>query len=196
MDSPPIETACVSLLSSIAAVPANIERSAVRVRGTRIIVDGFVRELSSLDLCLTAMKEEQFSFPACLQHQLVAVIRNWMTALSNMALMLAKRNSRRMSEKVKWFQEDRDQIASLCYRLRAHKLPLETILELASLTTVTAVEGNTSVVMEDTETLKAGLLALRLRYIAPICRGPGRDRSMFQAAGIQARGSLRAMRGI
>ena len=153
-----IATACVGLLGGIATLSKNLTSFVSTARDARKDVDGFSRELSSLALCVTTLKHEDFHFPDRLQRQLVNVIENCGSVTEDMSRVIEKHRSNAIGRKLQWSFSDRDEVARLRERLEAHKSVLEITLELANLSTVNTIK-------EDTTDIKVELAALKLQVM-------------------------------
>ena len=165
MDALSIAGTCVGLLGTIAALSQQLTSFVLIARDARRDVDGFSRELASLGLCVSMLKDETFKFPGSLQQQLVGVLNNCRIVIKDMEKLLKKHRTPSIGSSIKWSVADRDEVVRLRERLEAHKVVLEITLELASLTVVASVKVDTEVLREDTTAIKAELEFLKTQVV-------------------------------
>lgn len=168
MDPLSITLACVTLLDATAKLSKLITAFVKGTREARRDVDAFNRELSSLSLCVSMLKDEDFKFPDQLQANLVSVLSDCEDVIGSMETLLQNRDVRSVLKRVKWSLTDRDEVMRLRNRLEAHKATLDITLDMANLVMIMAVKedtsiikGDTAAIKEDTTNIKAELESLR-----------------------------------
>ncbi len=88
-----IAAACVSLLAAITTLSKQLTPFVIATRGARKDVDGFSRELTSLELCVCTLKDEDLAFPEPLKLHLVVVLRYCDHAINDMHRFMGQHQS-------------------------------------------------------------------------------------------------------
>lgn len=130
-----IATACVSLATGVRKLSMAIGTFVSQVRDARKDMDAVSRELSSLSLCLEALREDCtiVKYPENLQLNLVAVLRNCDLVVKEMEELLKKLSSGNTTARLKWSFQSRDEMDKLRSRLEAHKSTIEIALDMVSM---------------------------------------------------------------
>jgi hypothetical protein len=130
-----ITVACASLISGVVTLSKQITTFVSDVRASRKDMDAVSRELSSLTLCLEALRDDssKISFPESLQQNLVGVLRNCDDVTKEMQNLLRKLSSESLRRRIQWSMLDRDEMNKLRSRLEAHKSAIDIALDMISM---------------------------------------------------------------
>lgn len=130
-----ITVACASLISGIVTLTQQIATFVSQVRSSRKDIDAVSRELSSLALCLEALRDDssKISFPESLQQNLVGILRNCDDVTKEMQDLLTKLSQESLRTGVQWSMLARDEMNKLRSRLEAHKSAIDIALEMISM---------------------------------------------------------------
>lgn len=130
-----IAVACASLISGVVTLSKQITSFVSDVRASRKDMDAVSRELSSLTLCVEALRDDssKINFPESLQQNLVDVLRNCDDVTKEIQDLLRKLSSESLRRRMQWSMLDRDEINKLRSRLEAHKSTIDIALEMNSM---------------------------------------------------------------
>ena len=155
-----IATACYTLLTAVTNLSRSLTTFTNSVRGARKDVDSFLRELGSLALCLETLRDEEFSFPNSLKTQLVRVLNNCDGVVEEMLGVLDKYRHAGLLRQIQWSASDSQEVARIRQRLEAYKSVLEITLELANLTVLNGVRGDTGNILAEVAALRTQVAEL------------------------------------
>jgi hypothetical protein len=172
MDPLTITGSCVGLLAGISALSKELANFVNQTREAHKDVDGFSRELASISLCVSSLKDKNFNFPPNLQRQLTLVLGNCERTMQDMNNIVRKHSNPGAGRRLKWSLNDGQNVARLRERLEAHKSTLDITLDLGQLTLVSDVR-------EDTRAIRAELRKLRLQ-VRNLERSSVNERPMLQ----------------
>jgi hypothetical protein len=172
MDPLTVSGTCVGLLAGISALSKELTTFVNRTREARKDVDGFSRELASIGLCVSSLKDEDFEFPARLQEQLACVLGNCDRTVQDMDKIVRKHSTGGLGQRLRWSLSDGQDVSRLRERLEAHKATLEITLDLGQLALVSSIR-------EDTRDIRAELRNLRLQIDSLVGLG-ARENPMLQ----------------
>ncbi|KPI42408.1 uncharacterized protein AB675_9522 [Cyphellophora attinorum] len=170
-----IVTSCFGLLGSIVNISKELTSFVSKAREARKDIDGFLRELQSLKLCVETLKDEQFPFPESHQKQLITMLYHCDIIVREMANIIQTKQSYHDPSqsnniasssptfvgKIKWSFKDRDQVTSLRGRLEAHKTTLDIVLDMAIITTTAQIKDDTGMLRETTTLIKEDTGSIR-----------------------------------
>jgi hypothetical protein len=130
-----ITVACASLISGIVTLSQQITTFVSSVRNARKDMDAVSRELSSLKLCLEALRDDssKINFPESLQQNLVGVLQNCDDVTQQMQDLLKKVSSESLHRHIQWSISARDDMNKLRSRLEAHKSAIDITLDMISM---------------------------------------------------------------
>ncbi len=154
MEALSIAAASLSVLNGIATLSQTLTTFTKHFKGARRDVDGFLRELTSLGLCLETLRDHEFPFPASLKAQLVGVLDNCDGVVQELSTVLIKHRQAGSLRQLQWSATDGQEIVQLRQRLEAHKSVLEITLEVAELSVLHDVRGDTREILAELATLK------------------------------------------
>jgi hypothetical protein len=172
MEAIGISGTCVGLIAGITALSKELTNFVNRTREARKDVDGFSRELASISLCVSSLKDENFNFPLNLQRQLALVLRNCERTVQDMDKIVRKHSNAGIGRRMQWSLNDGQDVARLRERLEAHKSTLDITLDLGQLALVSGIR-------DDTRDIRAELYSLRLQ-ISNLERSGVNERPMLQ----------------
>lgn len=137
MDPLSITASSVALLTSISKLSVQITTFILEVRDARKDLDAVQRELSSMKLCLEALRngiiDTRLKYPQSLQEKLVAIISNADSVIAEMSQMLTKMSSLNIGRKIQWSLLARTEMDRLRLNLESHKSTIEIALEVVSM---------------------------------------------------------------
>jgi hypothetical protein len=130
-----ITAACASLISGVVTLSKQTSSFVSDVRAARKDMDAVSRELSSLTLCLEALRDDssKISFPKSLQQNLFGILRNCDDVTKEMQDLLSKLSSESLRRRMQWSLLDRDEMNKLRSRLEAHKSAIDIALDMISM---------------------------------------------------------------
>jgi len=135
MDPLSISAACVGLIASVTKLSTQIGLLVINVRGARRDLDAVSRELSSLSLCLEALRVDTttIKYPEGIRQTLLVVLKNCDLVTKEMEALLAKASSQHIGRQIQWAMTTSDEMNKLRLNLEAHKSSIEIALELISM---------------------------------------------------------------
>ncbi|RMZ84631.1 hypothetical protein DV737_g1238, partial [Chaetothyriales sp. CBS 132003] len=133
MDSSSLIRACSSLLEGSSELNVLILSFVREARDARQDIDAFSRELSSLSINVSTLRNEKFAFPAQLQSNLVSVLGDCEAIIDSMRAIIASHRFGGVGRTGNWSPSDRNNVVALQSRLEARKTTLDITIDLASL---------------------------------------------------------------
>ena len=135
MDPFSVSTGCVGLLAAIAQLSIQIRTFVAGVREARHDMDLVSRELTSLSLCLETLRDdsERIKYPAGVQVNLIAVLKNCDRVTQDMQALLEKASSGSLGRRIQWTAVGRDDMDKLRSTLETHKSALDLALDMTAL---------------------------------------------------------------
>jgi chromosome segregation ATPase len=130
-----ITVASASLISGIVTLSKQVTTFVSDVRAARKDMEAVSGELSSLTLCLEALRNDSLNikFSESLQQNLVGVLRNCDDVIKEMQDLLKKLSSESLGRRMEWSMLARDEMNKLRSRLEAHKSAIDIALDLISM---------------------------------------------------------------
>jgi hypothetical protein len=131
MDPISVSTGCIGLLTGITKLSAQIAVFVSAVRDARRDMDAVSRELSSLSLCLGTLRDDSagIEYPDGLRDNLIAVLKNCDSVITEMTAMLEKLSTTNVLRKIQWTITEKDNMNKLRSSLESHKSALEIALD-------------------------------------------------------------------
>jgi Fungal N-terminal domain of STAND proteins len=135
MDPFSISAACVGVIASVTKLSTQISILVMNVRDARRDLDAVSRELSSLSLCLEALRVDTttIQYPEGIRQTLLVVLKNCDDVTKEMEALLKKASSQHMGRQIQWAMTTRDEMNKLRLNLEAYKSSIEIALELVSM---------------------------------------------------------------
>ena len=135
MDPFTVSTGCIGLIAGIAQLSAQISAFVSSVRDARRDMDAVSRELSSLSMCLSTLRDDstEIEYPAGLRENLIGVLKHCDSVVKEMAALLRKLHSTNLLRKIQWTINGKDDMNRLRSSLESHKSALEIALDMTSL---------------------------------------------------------------
>jgi len=130
MDPFSITTACLGVIGTISRLSIEIPLFISSVRDARKDMDAVLRELTSLTLCLGAIRDDaqKVSFPTTL----LAVVQSCGQIAAEI-LSLLERLKERKSGRIRWSLTEREEVNKLRSSLESHKSCIDVALDMASM---------------------------------------------------------------
>jgi hypothetical protein len=170
MDPLSITVACVALLTAIQEVSKSLLEFVREVRGARKEIDGFYRELNSIQLCVEALANDEIPFPSALKEQLATVVANCDAVIREMLAIIIRHRRKRQSSSssgpsirttIQWTSLDAAEIRRSRERLESYKMTMDITLDMASLLVTGEIKADTTMIREDTGAIRAEVVQLR-----------------------------------
>jgi len=130
-----ISMTCVGVLASVVKLSTQISLFVINVREARRDLDAVSRELSSLSLCLEALRAHTTTIqcPEVIRQTLLVVLNNCDDVTKEMEALLKKVSSQHIGRQIQWAMTTRDEMNKLRLNLEAYKSSIEIALELISM---------------------------------------------------------------
>lgn len=124
-----IASSCVSITAGLANLMMKIGVFVSEVKAARKDMDAVHRELSSLQLCLTALRNDEMSgkpsIPADLRDQVNQILVNIEMTINQINDMLIKLGSGKLGRRIQWAMSERDAMNKFRSSLESNKAALE-----------------------------------------------------------------------
>ena len=146
--------ACVALLAQIAELTKVLTDFVKAVRSARKDIQGFSKELASLEQAVSSLRDEAISVPELVKANVTQILKQCQSVTQDMQHILQKhqRKGAGFSQKLQWTLNDAAEVTKLRERLEPHKTGLQIALSAAILhqsnsvkEDTTAIRGHTSV---------------------------------------------------
>lgn len=130
MDPLSITMACVTAIGTISKATVEVPLFISGVREARKDMEAVLRELTSLTLCLSMIRDdaEKVTFPAAL----LAVVQSC-DEIANEIVRLMDNLRLKKTGRIRWNLTERDQINKLRSSLESHKSCIDVALDMASM---------------------------------------------------------------
>ena len=130
MDPVSIATACTGTIGAITDLSLQITSFVRSVREARRDMEAVSRELTSLSICLTTLRDDarELKFPDTLLEVVTSCEK-----IANEMKAILQRLSISKTARLRWTASDRDQINKLRSSLESHKSCVDVALDMASL---------------------------------------------------------------
>lgn len=130
MDPLSITTACLGALGTISKVSLEIPLFISGVREARKDMEGVLRELTSLTLCLSALQDDaqKVTFPATL----LGVVQSC-DQIAGQIMGLLDKLKHTKSGRIRWTLTEREEVNKLRSSLESHKSCIDVALDMASM---------------------------------------------------------------
>jgi hypothetical protein len=141
MDPLSIATACVSLTAGVTNLTMRITVFVSEVKGARKDMDAVAREITSLHLCLGALKDDgtraEALFSESMRKNIHEIILNCDIIVQQINDVLIKLSSGRLGRRIQWSLIERDQMNALRSSLESNKTALEVALTVGTISMLT-----------------------------------------------------------
>ena len=163
-------TSCISLINGITSLTLHIAVFVNDVRGARKDMDLISRELTSLSLCLGALRTDcqshQIEYAEASRKGIEQALLNIDVLTHQVKDLLQKLSSGRLGRRVQWTVQSRDTVDRLRSSLETQKTAIEIALQCGSIQILCAiqkqVEGqNLDYIKDDTGAIRGDTAALR-----------------------------------
>lgn len=143
-----IVSSCVSLATKSGTLIMRINVFVSEVRNARKDLDGVSRELTSLQLCLSALKDDQqlgsLNQPETMKIQINQILVNIDLILNQISDILIKLSSGKLGRRIQWATTQRDEINKFRSSLESNKTALEIALTIGSISMLAQQEQNST----------------------------------------------------
>jgi hypothetical protein len=137
LDPLSITVACASLIANIGKLSTDIYSFVSRIRDAHRDLDGVLKELSSLGLCLEALRSDAMvrssRVPNPLEQRVLLVLANTAEVVKDITEILDNLSSDRFGNKMRWATYGQGDMNKLRSRLESHKASFEIVLALLNL---------------------------------------------------------------
>lgn len=135
MDPFTVSTTCIALLATVAQLSIQVTSFLSGVREAGRDMRAVSLELTSLSLCLEALRDDSrnIKYPQGLQRNLLAVMNNCNAVTKQMSELIEKMSSASLGRRLQWTTYGRDDMNKLRSSLETHKSALDIALDLTAL---------------------------------------------------------------
>ena len=155
---------CVNLGGGVTNLMMRITMFVSEVRSARKDMDAVSRELLSLQMCLSTLKDDiqkrNVAYSPAMLHDVARIIVNCEFVLQQIEAMLGKLSSGRLCRRIQWAMKEQEQMSKLRSSLEENKSALEVALTLGSISMladqkdlIVHVGNDTSMVLQHTEVI-------------------------------------------
>lgn len=164
MDPLSITAACLSISATVPTLMVRILAFVSEVKGARKDLDGVHRELSSLQLCLNALRIEDTTgrckLPPDVATQTCQILVNIETTMRQISNLMDKLGSGRLGRRIQWAATEKEEMNKLRSSLESNKTALEISLTLGTINLL--VEQNTQTQAHQDQTVKLTAMTQQL----------------------------------
>ncbi|OQV11322.1 hypothetical protein CLAIMM_15176 [Cladophialophora immunda] len=147
LDALSITVACATLIANIGKLSKDIYSFVSRIRDAHRDLDSVLKELSSLGLCLEALRGDAMvrsnRVPNPLEQRVLLVLANTAEVVKEINELLDDLSSNKFGNKMRWATYGHGNMNKLRSRLESHKASLEIVLALLNLSLSTAIKEDT-----------------------------------------------------
>ncbi|KAJ9659296.1 hypothetical protein H2198_003172 [Neophaeococcomyces mojaviensis] len=132
-----LASSCLSIVSNAGTLILRITIFVSEVRSARRDLDAVSRELTTLQLCVSALKDDQqlgiSTLPQDMKNNLNQILVNIQLIVNQISDMLIKLSSGRLGRRIQWAMTERDEMNKFRSSLESNKLALEVALTLSTI---------------------------------------------------------------
>lgn len=132
-----IVTSCVSIIGGVTTLMMKIGIFVCEVKAARKDMDAVHRELSSLQLCLTALRNDEMSgrptIPVDIQDQINQILVNIEMTVNQINDMLIKLGSGKLGRRIQWAMTEKQEMNKFRSSLESNKTALEVGLTVGTI---------------------------------------------------------------
>lgn len=132
-----ITSTCMTLSAHAGTVIMRITVFVSQVRNARKDLDAVSRELTSLQLCLSALKDDQqlvsLNLPEAMRTQISQILVNIDLVLNQISDKLIKLSSGKLGRRIQWVTMEKDEMDKFRSSLESNKTALEIALTIGSI---------------------------------------------------------------
>jgi hypothetical protein len=144
LDPLTITTSCISLINGITSLTLHIAAFVNDVRGARKDMDLISRELTSLSLCLGALRtdcqSDRVDYPDASRKGIEQALLNIDVLTQQVKDILQKLSSGRLGRRIQWTAQSRDTVDRLRSSLETQKSVIEIALQCGSIQILCAIQ--------------------------------------------------------
>jgi hypothetical protein len=160
-----ITTTCLGLINGIASLAQHITVFVNDVRGARKDMDMISRELTSLSLCLEALrtdcKSERVQYPKASRKCLEGALLNIDVVTQQVKDLLQRLSSGRLGRRIQWTMQSKDTVDRLRTSLETQKSTIEIALQCGSIQILCAIQRQVEKPAQDFTRLENTTQAIR-----------------------------------